>query len=301
MYHNLQQAQQLLHTIDQMVAQMRQQEATNQQMLSQIEQREGQATQKLNQIQQMCQEVSRVLQNAVAVNQSLRATMPMQGSFQHEISSPMGYIGMGYQASGVNLGQQQNVGAFLPTQSPLIDPATMEASTYYDSLKQFGAQGNQSLFTPGTTQAAFSGISSFGAQSTFGMGAQSTSPAYSGSSISTAGVNLGQSQSAGATLPTQSPLVDPTTMSASTYYDSLKQFGAQGNQSLFTPGAAAGIASGSSISSSGQGGIFSTQPSQTGFASSTAMGSDKFQSAAQKIGGTGISAMGQQSGISTRQ
>lgn len=233
MYHNLQQAQQLINTIDQMASQMRQQEMSNRQALSQMEQREAQAAQKLQQVQQMCQECSRVLQN----HQSYFRNVPMHGSYQQENASPMGFSSIGYQTSGVNLGQPQNVGAFMQTQTPLIDPSTMGASTYYDSLQQFGGSGNQTLYTPG----GFTGLQSSGTS----MG-----------SIGQGGV-----------------------------------FGPQSTSSFSGQGNATGINM-----------EVSSLPTQTPFASTATMGPDKYQSAAQKLGGTNMSmsTVGQQSGITNR-
>jgi len=326
-YHNLQQAQQLLNTIDQMASQMRQQEASNQQMLGQMEQRENQAAQRLQQIQQMCQECSRVLQSHQnAYHQNYFATAPLQGSYQQEIAAPMGFSSMGYQAAGVNLGQPQNIGTSLQTNAPLIDPTSMGASTYYDSLRQFGGQGNQAIYTPGGIpgmQSSFTAASGFSPQTSIGLSGQMT-PGFSRSGLQSAGVSLGQTQNAGALLQTQAPLVDPTTMSASTYYDSQRQFGmSSGNQALYSTGGVSGLQTTGTFGSTGQGGVFGTQgipsfagqgstsginmeisslPTQTPFASTATMGPEKYQSAVQKMGGTGLSmsTVGQQSGIATR-
>ena len=314
MYHNLQQAQQLINTIDQMASQIRQQEMSNRQALSQMEQREAQAAQKLQQMQQMCQECTRVLQN----HQSYFRNVPMHGSFQQENASPMGFSNFGYQTSGVSLGQPQNIGTFMHTQTPLIDPTTMGASTYYDSLQQFGGSGNQNLYTPG----GFTGLQSSGVN----MGSMGQGGVYSGmGNYQNSGVNLGQPQNVGTSLQTQSPLIDPTTMGASTYNDSLRQFGTSGgNQNLYTAGGFTGLqSSGTSMGSIGQGGVFGSQstsnfsgqgnssginmeisslPTHTPFASTTTMGPDRYQSAAQKIGGANMSmsTVGQQSGITNR-
>lgn len=233
MYHNLQQAQQLISTIDQMASQLKQQETSNRQMLSQMEQREAQAAQRLHQMQQMCQECSRVLQS----HQSYYRTTQTQGSYQPEMGTPMGFSSMGYQTSGVNLGQPQNIGGFIQTQAPLIDPTTMGASTYYDSLQQFGGSGNQNLYTPGGVVGMQSSSTSMGS---FGQG----------------GV-----------------------------------FGTQGLSSLAGQGTSSGVNM-----------EISSLPTQTPFASTATMGPDKYQSAAQKLGGANMSmsTIGQQAGISNR-
>lgn len=205
MHQNIQQAQQLLSTINQMASQMRQQEASNRQLLSQIEQRENQAEQQLSQMQQMCQECNRILQStATFASQQFSRTIPVQGSFQQGFSAPSAIGSMSYQTPGLSFEQ--------------IDPATMGAFTYSDPQKQIGGNwSNPSSSTMGST-AGQGGL-------------------FGGQGASGAGINMEISS-----LPTQTTFASPATMSPDKYQSASQKLGGS-SINMSTIGQQAGISS----------------------------------------------------------
>ncbi|MFY9174861.1 MAG: hypothetical protein WAO24_05905 [Peptococcia bacterium] len=96
MHQKLMQAQQLIHSIDQMASQLRQQEAYNRQIMSQMEQKEAQAANNLQRIQQMCQECSQIMQSTVNMSSpsNYGQTYQNMSNYQPSYSSGMSTMGM---------------------------------------------------------------------------------------------------------------------------------------------------------------------------------------------------------------
>ena len=125
MYHNeINQLNQSLNQMNQMAEQMRQMEASNQQMLNQLAQREASAVHQIQTMQQMLQQCSRMVQNLQSQAQGSLATH--------------GHMGSTYSTANINLGPTQNYAqGIMRTSAPLVDPATMDPTTYQNSLQRF--------------------------------------------------------------------------------------------------------------------------------------------------------------------
>ncbi len=221
MHLKLQQVRQMLQNIDQMVTQLKQQEMSNRQLLGQLEQKEAQASQNLSRIQQMCQECSRIVNtipSGQGMGQTYGQTYQGQSNFQQGYSGLSGISMMSgagsFQNDGVRLGQQQNIGSIPPTQTPLIDPATMSASTYHGSMQQIGS--------PIGSQYSHLQSPAMGTQ----MGSTISGPQMgnaAGQSFSS-GVNMEVSS-----LPTFEPFASRSNMSPSTFQAASKKLGVAGS------------------------------------------------------------------------
>lgn len=243
MYH----AQQLIHSIDQIASQLRQQEANNRQIISQIEQKEALAAQNLQRIQQMCQECSQIMQGTSMPTQSNYGQSFQGIAYQPGYSSGIsgtpgmtgnlgttgmsGFTGMSgissgsYRNDGVRLGQPQNYGHIPQTQSPLVDSTTMGASTYHDSLQQFGSPINTAISSPG-----------FSSQYNTPINPQLSIPSMGASQIGNQTVSYPGQYTSGmnmeiSSLPTNEPFASTANMSPSKYQSAAKKLGSSGANS----------------------------------------------------------------------
>ncbi len=255
------------------------------QQINQAQQTLNSISQHLRQAQQMCNECSRMLQNVTGSMQQADQAR-YQGYYQPSYGSGMGSNNMGFEAGssftgGRDFGPTMNFAqSTLSTQSSLIDPTTSNPSTYQNTIQQFSGQ------TQGT------------------VGGYASTP------------NIGSVQNmAQGSLRTQSPLIDPTTMSPNTYESSLQQFsggamaGTKQSASV-SSGAMTGAIGGTMATTMGgtmggttTGGISMSTPSlhtNETFASIATMSPDTYQASAQRLGGSApdLRSIGQQAGIS---
>jgi len=131
MIHNeVSQIGQTLNQMYQMAEQMRQMEESNRQLLNQLAQREANAVQQIQTFQQMLQQSNRAVQSLQ--NQ-------IQGTFSQNLLSQNSLRGTGtYSNADISVGPTQNFAqGIMRTSSPMVDPRTMNPSSYTSSLQRF--------------------------------------------------------------------------------------------------------------------------------------------------------------------
>ncbi|MCR4443284.1 MAG: hypothetical protein QHH10_13410 [Peptococcaceae bacterium] len=133
MYNQIQQAHQVLNSIEQIAFQMRQSESSNRQLLSQLEQKESMAEQKLAQIQQLCRECSQVLQGVAGTQAGFQ---PQYQAGYRATTGFTGYAGQPGVTTGINLSTPS-----LPTSTPFASVATMSPETYSAATARLGGFG----------------------------------------------------------------------------------------------------------------------------------------------------------------
>jgi len=135
-YNQIQQAHQVLNSIEQIAFQMRQSESSNRQLLSQLEQKETMAEQKLAQIQQLCREASQVLQGVTGFQAGFQPQYQTQPGYR----TATGFTGYAAQQPGVTTGINLSTPS-LPTSSPFASVATMSPETYSAATARLGSLG----------------------------------------------------------------------------------------------------------------------------------------------------------------